>query len=215
MRSQTGRQPINSVEEAIRAHLDEFPSEFAPLSEMARKYLRYCSAVDPDGALLIAHMPWMAYLAYAFRLFPPAKRGWFRKYAKTCHLDIPSPYRPLLSTVNGCFAFGFALFGMSPSMLKNPPSLDRSKLQCLDIATANEHWKHGYASARDGFHFGGRTYSYTEDVGYFLYGKSHIVALLKDGRRTGEWDDFTSFLDDELRAAEEYACSTIQPDWWH
>jgi hypothetical protein len=208
---------MNPAEERIRIRLDDFSGEFTPLADAALRYLRYCSAMDIDGTALIGHMPWKAPLAYAFRLFPPAKKSWFSRYAKVRGIQIPAKLRPLLSTVNGCFAFGLSLFGMPLSMIKEPPLLDRSNLQPHDLSLANENqgWKYGFRGAEDGFHFGGRHYSYTENAGFFLFGGSQIVSLLKDGSVVGKWREFSSFLRDELAAAEAFECSKIPAEWWH
>lgn len=205
---------MNAAEERIRERLAGVPSEFAPLADAAERYLRYCSAVDTDGTAMIGHMPWKAPFAYAFRLYPSTDKRWFAKYAKLNRLDVPSRLRPLLGAMNGCFAFGFSLYGMPLSMVEDAPSFDRSRLQCQDLSQANTYWKHDFQAGPQAFHFGSRDCSRTEFVGYFLQG-SDIVSLQQGGRVVGRWSDFTSFLADELRASEERACSDIPADWWH
>jgi hypothetical protein len=206
---------VNSVEQHIRTRLDALPAQLAPLADMTLKYSRYCSAVDTDDTLLVGHMPWTAPQAYAFRLYPGAKKAWFERYSQApIECQIPPSFRQVLSAVNGLFAFGMSLDGIPPSRLSDTHSLDRSKLQCFDLATANQNWKREYRGAPEGFHFGGRHYSASENSGYFLTGKSRITSVLKDGRIVGEWDEFNVFLRDELRAAEEFETAKIEPGWW-
>src|SRR5262249_47483095 len=122
---------------------------------------------------------------------------------------------PLLKATNGCFIFGTSFYGMAPSMLTKPPHLDRTKLQCHDIATANREWKREYTNASDQFHFAYRSHSDTENAGYFLVGKTTIRATLKSGEVIGEWSDLATFLKNELAASEKHECSEIPEEWWH
>jgi hypothetical protein len=206
---------MNPVQDKIRDHLDSFPPELAPLSDAARRYLRYCSAIDIDDTIMIAHQPWDGPLGYTFRLFPGAKKSWFVKYGKLHDIRIPTMIRSLLASVNGCEAFGISIYGMPPSMLRNPPLLDRSTAQCLDLATANQDWKHEFQGVADeAFHFGARYYTDEENTGYFLLGKT-IVSMLNDGQVLGQWNDMKSFLADELRESEKRECLEIPSEWWH
>lgn len=207
---------MNPVQDRIREHLDSLPADLAPLVKSARRHQRRCSAVATDGTLLIAHQPWVAPEAYALRLHPGAKKPWFAKYAKLHDIRIPTGLRPLLTAVNGCSAFGMSIYGMPPSMLNDPPLLDRSSIQCMDIATANTDWKHEFEGVESGaFHFGGRDYSDDEVTGYFLTGKSTVSSVLPDGKVVGTWNDIPSFLTDELAASEKLECADIPKDWWH
>ncbi|MHC1743537.1 MAG: hypothetical protein AB9873_10955 [Syntrophobacteraceae bacterium] len=73
---------MNPVKERIGLRLDDFPEELAPLRDTARRYLRHCSAIEVDDTVLIGQTRWNGPLAYAFRLYPPAKKTW-------CELSIP------------------------------------------------------------------------------------------------------------------------------
>jgi hypothetical protein len=128
-------------------------------------------------------------------------------------LKIPTGYKAILSQVNGLYAFGLALYGIPPSMVKNPPLLDRSRLQCLDLGEANRSWKRAYRG-QERFCFGSRHYSYTENSSYFWDRRGEIIAALKTGEIVGHWSDFKSFLTDELRAAETYEQSRTPEEWW-
>ena len=82
------------------------------------------------------------------------------------------------------------------------PLLDRSKLQCLDLGTANEGWIVEYQVDRSLLYFGGRHYSYTENSGYFMSAEGQVQAIRKNGKILGQWASFSRFLRDELREAE-------------
>jgi hypothetical protein len=147
----------------------------------------------------IAHRPWVAPLNYAVSLFPPAKEAWIRKFKGK---RIPDSYREVLRATNGLFAFGLSLYGLTPSLQAKLPLLDRSKLQCLDLGTANEGWIVGYQVDRSLLYFGGRHYSYTENSGYFMSAEGQVQAIRKNGKIVGQWASFSRFLRDELREAE-------------
>ena len=208
-------EAVNPVQTRIGNRVGLFPRELAPLKDACHRYLRFCCAVDTDDTVMIAHRPWVAPLNYLITLYPGAKPSWFGKYRQLHGITIPPVLRSLLSVTNGCFVFGLSLFGMPPSMRKNPPMLDRTRLQCLDIASANQHWKQQYATHSQHFYFGSRYYSDCENAAYFLVGRTSIVAVLKDGNVIGEWSDLGSFLNDEIQASEKRECSDVPEDWWH
>lgn len=207
---------MNPVKKAILKRLKALPSEFAPIRDHCVKYLKYCSAIDDvgkDPVLLIGHQPWIGPEAYRVIIFPPAKQTWFTKYSRIHHVKFPSLIQILLRQMNGCFIHNFDLFGMPFSMLQNPPGLDRSKLQCLDIGTADQLWSAEYLGAESQFHFGSRAYSYSENVGYFLDKDGTIRALRKSGRTVGEWSELKSFFRDELAASEKVE-EKVPHQWW-
>jgi hypothetical protein len=94
-----------------------------------------------------------------------------------------------------------SLAGVPASMLGSPPLLDRTRLQCHDLGMAATSWASEYRKlpAR-AFGFGGRHYSYRENVGYFVAG-DRILCVRKSGKVVGEWGGLADFLRDELRAS--------------
>src|SRR5205807_1908966 len=114
------------------------------------------SAVDLDETAMIAHQAWTGPESYLIRLFRGARPTWFAKYGRLHGFNVPPALKPLLIVTNGCFMFGMSLFGMTPSMLRNPPLLDRSRVQCHDLSLANRSWKIEYRAPADHFHFGCR-----------------------------------------------------------
>ena len=206
---------MNPIKNVILERLGKIDGVLAPLATVCERYLRYCSAVDPiDETIMIGHQPWKGPEAYAFRIFPAAKKNWFSKYSKIHTVELPTHYRAILESVNGLNAFGLSLYGIPPSMVKEPPLLDRSKAQCLDVASANVHWKRSFPGQEERFHFGGRNYSHTQNSGYFWDRRGEIVAALKTGEIVGHWPDFRSFLSDELQAAEIRQLSETPEEWW-
>jgi hypothetical protein len=119
-----------------------------------------------------------------------------------------------LAEVNGAFCFGMKLCGVPLSMLGDPPLLDRTILQCHDLATAATRWVSTYRVPAGFFLFGSRHFSATENVGYFIDGGSRLVCARKSGEVIGEWGGFSEFLSDELQASEKLE-EELHPSRWH
>jgi hypothetical protein len=201
---------MNPIKVKIKEYLDTFPSELFPLKEVVIPYLNYCCSLDSDS-VNIAHRPWLGSLNYTFTFFSPAKKAWLKRFG---HKKVPKIYQEILLATNGLFAFDLSLYGLAPSMQQNPPTLNRSKQQCLDLSFANEDWIREYNIDQNLFHFGSRVYSYTEIIGYFMNGESKIRAYRKTGELIREWENFSAFLENELRIAEQIAKEQTEEDWW-
>jgi hypothetical protein len=200
---------VDPIRLEIKDYLNSLPGELSAIRDLALRYLTYCSSIDVHGTIQIAHRPWVAPLNYAVSLFPPAKKAWIKTFKGK---RIPNSYGGFLLATNGLFAFGLTLYGLPPSLQGNPPLLDRSKLQCLDLGAANEDWIFDYEVDRSLLYFGGREYSYTENSGYFVSGTgSQIQAIRKNGEILGQWVSFAEFLSDELKEAE--AAAKKEPDY--
>ncbi len=208
---------MNPIQNRIIKRVSGFTGELAPLADASRKYVRFCCSIDIDDSLNIAHLPWVAPLNYLIKLYAPAKKGWFTKYNQIHNVAIPKVIRNVLLQTNGFFAFGMSFFGMSPSMLKNPPHIDRSILNCHDIALANKDkgWKSAYHIDQQLFYFAYSNYSETENVGYFLDKNDHIYCCKKSGKQLGTWSSVNSFLDSELKASENRELSVKGLRWLH
>ena len=201
---------MNQIKTTIRDYLNSLPVELSPLSKVGTRYLKYCSSIDTDRSVHIAHRPWLNYLNYALTFFPPVKKSWIRNFRAK---RIPDPYQKVLLATNGVFAFGLSLFGLAPSMQKQPPTLDRSRLQCLDLSLANSDWLKEFDVDQTLFYFGGREYSYSENIGYFI-SSSRIQAFRTTGELLHEWRSFPAFLSSELQVAEQIAQKQSQNDWF-
>jgi hypothetical protein len=189
--------------DAIRARLDAFPTNLAPLVEAARGLLGRPCALSSDGVMFLGHRPWVAPENYAITLYPGVTGDALRRYCERWGLSVPGPYSDFLAVVSGAFCFGMSLAGLPPSMLGEPPLLDRSRLWCHDLASVATRWTAEYRRVSpDAFHFGYRHFSRRENIGYFFDG-DRIVSIRKSGRVVGEWGGFSDFLRDELRASEQ------------
>src|SRR5687768_11623790 len=107
---------MNPIQQAILTRLDALPPDLKALRESAARWARYCSSIATDDTLQLGHQPWIAPEAYAVRLFTPAKKAWIAAFKERTGRAIPPGYRDALLAVNGCFVFGFSMYGLAPSM---------------------------------------------------------------------------------------------------
>lgn len=184
-------------------------------SPLSKLFLRFESAEfkDCQEVFRLLHQPWQGSESYAFWFFPPARKKDFKAYQKLHQIEIPESYQNFLLICNGVQVFDFELFGMPPSMLKEPPLMDRSGLQCVDLATQNRTEKYSYEVDSEWFMFGGRCYSDDENCGYFLSKTGTIYSCLADGEKVKQWRSFSRFLEAELVAAEEFARNEFPKEW--
>ena len=198
---------------SIAARIAGYSQLLEPLKESAGRYLKYPSVLAEDDVALIGHRPWVAPKNYMFRLYPPVSSDARQHYGQIFGIDVPPVYTDFLREVNGACCFGMSLCGMPQSMLGRPPLLDRTVLQCHDLATAVNHWTRAYCVPGELFHFGYRHYSDDEDVGYFIERCNRIICVKKDGNVLGDWTNFTAFLSDELKASENLE-EELNPSNW-
>src|SRR5262249_13271349 len=146
-------------------------------------------------------------------LYPGIDREALVRYCERFGIRIPEMYVDFLREVNGAFCLGMSLCGIPPSMLGDPPRLNRKILQCHDLATAATHWIREYRVPDGFFHFGSRHFSYNENVGYFIEQNKRIISVRGRSRVIGEWTSFTEFLWDELPASEQFE-EELHPSRW-
>jgi len=197
------------VNPAIRRFLQTIDDDLSPLRGVIERLASSDANVEPaTGALRLSHRPEIGTEAYACVLFPGVCLDVIDRYEGvhrarlSRYLDIPPFYKNLLTRLNGAHLFNIALFGVPPSMAKNPPLLDRSALQPLDVCTANENWRLEYRVARSNFYFASGSHSSTENVGYFLTPGNRVEAYLVGEKKIGEWTGMDAFLTDELERSE-------------
>jgi hypothetical protein len=199
--------------DAIQKRLDALPDFLAPLKEAAGRYLKYPSMIGNDGVMNIGHRPWVAQLNYMLMICPGIDPDSLERYCYRFPIQVPEVYTQFLRAVNGGFLFGMSLCGVPRSMLGNPPLLDRSSLQCHDLATAATEWIYEYRVPQTFFHFGTRHFSYRANVGYFFDGNNRIVSVRGKKKIIGEWTTFAGFLKDELEASEKLE-EELHPAKW-
>jgi len=185
----------------VQKFLDKLGPDFQPLKKQVEKYFDSHSRITPEGTLQVFKCPWVAPLNFGVIIFSPANDDFIDNYKKRTNKTIPGFYSDILRQLNGCFIYGFSLFGLPKSFYANN-LLDRSVLQQYDLGTANMHWIHDYKSSKNAFYFGGRTYSYDENIGYFLE-NNKIFALRENGKIISEWTSLVDFLNDEIDLAEK------------
>ncbi len=191
--------------------LDRFPGEFAPLADVARRLLDRPGNPSADGVLSLGHRPWVATENYAITLYPGLSEDALERYCERFKVVVPAMYAEFLATTSGAFCYGMSLAGVPRSMMGKLPLLDRSRLQCHDLATAVNLWSTEYRRVPEkAFHFGGRHYSDRENVGYFIV-EGRILSIRRTGRVVGEWKKFGDFLRDELPASEKLD-NELHPD---
>jgi hypothetical protein len=157
----------------------------------------------------IGHRPWVAPLNYMFVLYPEIKRTNLAKYCRRFQILVPEQYVDFLRALNGAFCFGMHFCGVPLSMLGDPPLLDRTILQCHDLVTVGDYWQ----VPRNFFRFGGRHWSYKENVAYFFDGNKRIVSIRGRNSAVNEWTSFAKFLSDELMASEKLE-ERFHPSKW-
>lgn len=174
----------------------------SPIHQAASRYLKEESDITENGVMQIARRPWVAPENYTFWLYPGIDDESLNRYCQTFQIEIPLLYRRFLKKLNGAYCFGMSFYGVPLSMLGYPPMLNRSIVQCLDLGMAGTWWSREYRNSSGRFHFGGRHFSYRENIGYFIEGKTTVLSLKKTGQVINQWKNFKDFLTDELKASE-------------
>jgi len=190
----------DALVKTLTEKIDSLPEEYISLKQQARKYLRNNSNVDKNETVNIFHRPWVAPFNWGIKLYKGAPPAWIEEVSERTGKVMPDFYGRFLSFVNGAFIYDLSLYGISSS-IREKNLLDRSTLQCHDLILANTDWIQEYKVGNNYFHFGSRSYSYTENIGYF-FADHKIKAIRKNGKAIKEWTDFSIFLDDEIPIVE-------------
>ena len=142
--------------------------------------------------------------AYAVTLYAPVSQAEISHYEDLHGISVPQSYQELLVRLNGARIFGFSLYGLPPSMTQDPPLLDRSRAQPLDLATANLYWRHEFSQSQDEFHIGGSHLSLEENVGYFVSEDGSISSYRKGSEHVRTWEGLRAFLDEEILRSKDF-----------
>lgn len=188
---------------AISEFLSALNAELVPVRSLAERLASADDTIEPaSGAVVISRRPKIAPEAYACVLYPGVGSELIHRYEESQAVEIPRIYRTLLGRLNGASLFQIDLFGIPMSMAQDPPLLNRSVRQPLDIGSANLDWRIQYRADLTKFHFGGGPYSPDENAGYFLDTNGAVEALIRGGERVGAWPSIQEFLVHELARAE-------------
>ena len=196
---------MNSVTQPF---LETLHNDLLPVRGVIERLASDVNLEPETGALRLSHRPKVGAEAYACVLYPGVDTNLIDRYERihrariVDYLDIPLLYRNLLTRLNGADLFGIALYGIPLSMAQDPPLLNRSVQQPLDVSTANETWRLEYRVPRSNFYFGGGPHSSQENRGYFLTPKNQVEAFLVGGKKIGEWQSMATFLAEEIDRAE-------------
>ena len=183
----------------LTSKLNSVPAEFLPIKEFVQRYSHLDSRTDNHGTIQLAKNS--KYLdAYFINIFAPANEIYFSNFISRYGVSVPEPLEKFLRFANGFTFCDFTVYGLTPSMYKSQTgTLERTSLQPLDIGTANDVWKTEFDQV--GFYFGGRSYSDDTNCGYFLQDGT-IFSCLCGGVIVGQWDNFWTFLEEELEVTE-------------
>jgi len=193
------------VPQTALSALASLDAELTPIRIVAERLAGTDSIIDSSsGAALFSHRPKIGTEAYACTIFPAISAGLMARYEELhcSEFHIPIAYRKVLLRMNGASIFRLSLYGLPISMCQEPPLLDRSARQPLDLGSANLHWRRRYSSDRGQFQFGASPYSREENVAYFLNGNGSVSAVLNGGRKIWEWSSIQRFLEVELLRSE-------------
>ena len=136
---------------------------------------------------------------FSICLFDPLPESSFAKYETIHDMVIPDPYRKVLNQINGAWMYRLVLFGLPPSMIAEPPLLDRSVVQPMDLATAHRDWRAKYEAEEDEFHFGSSDWTMEKTIGYFVSPTGSVRGLVASEGCVAQWSDFDLFLDEEVQ----------------
>jgi hypothetical protein len=185
----------------IENFLDKLSGDLNPIKEQVIKYCDIDSTIRKENIVLVFKRPWVAPENFGLMLYPPVDKSWLVEFEKRTGKAIPKIYENILLQMNGCFVYDFSLFGL-PKSIYTKGVLDRSVLQQFDLTTANTSWIREYEIDQNLFHIGGRAYSYSENIGYFV-DKETILSIRTTGEVLNSFVTVKDFFETEIEAAEQ------------
>ncbi len=184
--------------------INSLDGDLQPIAEMVGTLLSQgVESRSVDGNLQLVRKPGFGSEAYAVTLFKGVEDRTIDRYERIHSVNIPETYRDVLHVLNGASVFGLNLYGVPSSMTKDPPLLDRSAVQPLDIATANARWRFGFTNDESLFQIGGAPWTPEENVAYFLTVDSGVASIRKHNAINASWDGLQTFLGEEIDRAQQ------------
>jgi hypothetical protein len=111
-------------------------------------------------------------------------------------MKIPPNYQAILQRFNGAKLFAINLFGLLDDQ--------SNQRRCLSLEHANQFWINGYKRLPSrSFHFGGRTFSWFENIGYFYNESGQVYSANKSGKILNLWPSIEQMLQDEWKISRE------------
>jgi len=183
-------------------YVDRLPSFLNPLKVRARKLVTP-EATSCGEVVSLSRVRWYGYQACLAHLFAPAREEWITRFEGRFGAAIPRFYKDFLLAMNGADILDLHLYGLAPSLQGDPPLLDRSRVQPLDLGSAHSTWKAGFLFSGGKFHFGVRPHR-GKFAGFFWNAaKNRFETRSRFGFHLGSWSRFEDFLEAELSGAEE------------
>ena len=109
---------------------------------------------------------------------------------------IPPAYWQVLKKFNGAKLFAIDLFGLLED--------ESNQRRCLSLTSANRFWINEYRRLPKGsFHFGSRTYSWSENIGYFYDSSFRVFSARKSGEVIRVWPSVEAMLREEFSIARQ------------
>lgn len=190
----------------IFTRIESFPIELKPISMQIEKYLDNNSNINAS-VLNVLHRPWIAPLNWGLMLYKEAKTEWFLDFKEKTGKEIPDFYKDFLKQINGGFIYGISMYGLTPSFFETG-LLNRTLLQCHNLATANNQWIANYKVNPNLFYFASRNYTEDENVGYF-WNDGIIMCYRENGELLKQWNSLKEMLNEEIEIAEQIMLSEI------
>lgn len=111
-------------------------------------------------------------------------------------LPIFEPYVQVLRRFNGASLHAITLYGI--------PEEQSNQRRCLSLISANRFWINAFRKLPPAsFHFGSRTYSWDENLGYFYDTSLRVFSARKCGEIVGSWPTIEIMLRNEWDIARE------------
>lgn len=116
-------------------------------------------------------------------------------------LPIPKPYVDLLGRFNGAHLYSIDLFGILED--------ESNRRRCMAIDLANRYWISEFQRLPKGvFYFGGRTFSYEENLGYFYNESLQVISARKSGEIVKSWPSVDDMIRDEWEVSKRVEIET-------
>lgn len=190
--------------ESLEERLNALPELFGPLKKAMLAAGASGAWIEGkgNGPLLAGPRPDLGTHAYDIVLFSPLPADALTAYQALHGFELSDAILQLLRHLNGCVLFGLKLYGVPPSMARNPPLLDRSGRAPLDIASGR-FWRVGYAEAApEDTLFASRNVGDSGQVGYFMSPEGRISGRGNRSPeapvRCGPWTNLADWLIEEL-----------------
>src|SRR5579862_2159953 len=120
-----------------------------------RDFMQQRATTVLAGSYVAAHNPTIAPQYYAFEIWPGLTQSSLTGYERSTCCSIPDHYRSILTQAGGITLGKLKFYGEPLSMLGEPPLLDRTRRQPLDLATANSDWRREFHVSEELLHFAG------------------------------------------------------------